>query len=117
MPWINITTATILSAEQSDKVKAEFAAIMLETLAKEERGLSVTFTDPYAFYRAGEACTDGAVVDIRYIGSFPLEKKREITRRMAVFLNSLAGFSVDKTIVLFSEIASENWGRKGGDFS
>jgi phenylpyruvate tautomerase PptA (4-oxalocrotonate tautomerase family) len=117
MPWINVTTGQILSAEQTDRVKAELAAIMLETLAKEERGLVVTFADPYAFYRAGEASSDGAVVDIRYIGSFPLEKKQEITRRISTFLASLAGYSVDKTIVLFDEMSSENWGRKGGDFS
>jgi len=117
MPWINVTTGTILSAEQTGKIKADFAAILLETLAKEERGLSISFVDPYAFYRAGEICADAAVVDIRYIGGFPLDKKREITRRMSACLNETGGFSVERTIVLFSEIASENWGRKGGDFS
>lgn len=117
MPWINVHTAKSLASAQAESLKSDFAAILKEILEKEERGLIVTFSEAYAFYRAGAARQDACVVDLRYIGSFPLAKKREVTRRIAATVAGNAGCDPLMVTVLFSELSSENWGREGGDFS
>ena len=87
-----------------------------EVFGKEEQGLTVTFQAADGFFRAGEASSDSAVVEINYIGQFPLAKKQEVTRRLCDLLNRVLRLAAQKVIVLFSEFSSENWGRKAGDF-
>jgi phenylpyruvate tautomerase PptA (4-oxalocrotonate tautomerase family) len=98
-------------------MKIEIAKILHDEFDKAEQGLSVSFYTPAAFYRAGEATVTAAVVDVRYIGTFPLAKKQAVTRRIAAFLSERWDYDPLKTTVVFSEIESGNWGRKGGDFS
>ena len=117
MPWIDILIP--LNAEQNtqERVKEGLARIMEEVVQKEEKGLYVTFTEAKGFYRAGTACLDGAVVDVRYIGSFPLEKKRELTKRICALLAKELGTDPQKVYITFSELTSENWGRRAGEYS
>jgi len=116
MPWVNILSGKTVSREEQERIKSEIAETLRDVLGKEEKGLSVTFFTADRFYRAGEACSDGAVVEVRYIGQFPLAKKQAITRRLCDLLSGLLGLAPLKIIVLFSEFESENWGRKAGDF-
>jgi phenylpyruvate tautomerase PptA (4-oxalocrotonate tautomerase family) len=96
--------------------RSEIARVLKDSLEKEEQGLSVTFFKTDGFFRAGEACSDAAVVEVRYIGQFSLVKKQEITRRICELFERLLKLDPLKVIVLFSEFPSENWGRKAGDF-
>jgi phenylpyruvate tautomerase PptA (4-oxalocrotonate tautomerase family) len=116
MPWVNVNTGKSVSSEDQVSIKSGVAAILLETLDKQERGLNVTFVKTDAYYRAGESCDDAAAVDIRYIGAFALEKKREITRRVCKLLEDVLSVDPRKVIVLFSETDSQNWGRNQGEF-
>lgn len=116
MPWVNVILGRTVSVDGQDRIKSEMATILLDVLQKEEKGLSVTFFTADRFYRAGEACSDAAVIEVRYIGQFPLAKKQEITRRLCDFLSRVLRLAPLKIIVLFSEFGSENWGRKAGDF-
>jgi phenylpyruvate tautomerase PptA (4-oxalocrotonate tautomerase family) len=116
MPWVSVNTGKAVSEAEQESIKSGVANILLETLDKQERGLNVTFVKTDAYYRAGKSCNDAAAVDIRYIGTFALEKKQEITREICKLL--VDGLSLDPTkiIVLFSEMDSHNWGRNQGDF-
>ena len=116
MPWVNAIFGKEVSKEEQDQIKSEIARILKDILGKEEQGLSVTFFKTDGFFRAGEACSDAAVVEVRYIGQFPLVKKQEITRCICELLERLLKLAPLKVIVLFSEFPSENWGRKAGDF-
>jgi phenylpyruvate tautomerase PptA (4-oxalocrotonate tautomerase family) len=116
MPWVNVNTAKSVSTENQASIKSGVATILLETLDKQERGLNVTFVKTDAYYRAGESCDDAAAVDIRYIGTFALEKKQVITRRVCKLLEDSLSVDPKKIIVLFSETDSQNWGRNQGDF-
>ncbi len=116
MPWVNAIFGKTVSKEDQDQIKSEIAGILKDVLGKEEQGLSVTFFTADGFYRAGEACSDAAVIEVRYIGQFPLVRKQVITRRVCDLLVKLLNLAPLKTIVLFSEFPSENWGRKAGDF-
>lgn len=116
MPWVNINTGKAVTGANQDTIKSGVATILLETLDKQERGLNVTFVKTDAYYRAGKSCDDAAAVDIRYIGTFAIEKKQEITRRVCELLVDTLSLDAAKVIVLFSEMDSQSWGRNQGDF-
>lgn len=116
MPWVNINTGKAVTGANQDTIKSGVATILLETLDKQERGLNVTFVKTDAYYRAGKSCDDAAAVDIRYIGTFAIEKKQEITRRVCELLVDTLSLDPAKVIVLFSEMDSQSWGRNQGDF-
>ena len=116
MPWVNVNTGKAVSEADQESIKSGVAAALLETLDKQERGLNVTFVKTDAYYRAGKSCDDAAAVDIRYIGTFALEKKQEITRRVCELLVDTLSLDPTKIIVLFTEMDSQNWGRNQGDF-
>jgi len=117
MPWVQIFLPKEYERKEYDLAKSEIAKILAEELQKPEQGLVVMFNSPLAFYRAGELTASSAVADVRYIGTFPLEKKQAVTRRLAAYFEAAFGTDPLKTTVVFSETESGNWGRKGGDFS
>ncbi len=117
MPWVQIHLGKKLEKQQQESLKSGIAGFMQEILDKEEQGLSVTFVASDGFYRAGSAVDNAAMVDVRYIGTFPLEKKQEVTRRFCRILSEKAGVDPAKVSVLFGEYDSGNWGRRQGDFS
>lgn len=117
MPWVQVFLPKEYGRREYDLAKGEIAKILSEELDKPEQGLVVMFNTPLAFYRAGELTARSAVLDVRYIGTFPLEKKQAVTKRLAAFFAAEFGTDPMKTTVVFSETDSGNWGRKGGDFS
>jgi len=116
MPWINVNVSKTLSESAQNEIKAEMANVLFETLQKEEKGLIVTFTQVVGYYRAGQRCEDAAVIDIKYIGMFPLSKKQEITRRLSAFYAKTLHLDPQKVTVLFTEKMSQDWGRGGGSY-
>lgn len=117
MPWINITLSQPCAPDKQERIKSELAAILQELMNKPEQGLTITFTAAFGFYRGGGRREDAAVVDVKYIGEFPLPIKQQLTRRVAALLESALRLDPQKIIVLMTEVNSENWGRKAGDFS
>ena len=117
MPWIDLLTPHAVSPGSQEKIKSGLASILNEVVQKEERGLMVTFRASDGFYHAGEASEKSAVVDVRYIGTFPLEKKREITKKICALLEKELKSDPEKIYVPFSELSSESWGRRGGNYS
>jgi phenylpyruvate tautomerase PptA (4-oxalocrotonate tautomerase family) len=117
MPWIDLVTPNAVSKGSQEKIKAGFAFILMEVIQKEERGLIVTFRSTQGFYQAGEATDKSAVVDVRYIGNFPADKKREITKRISALLAKELKADPERIYIPFAEIANESWGRRGGDYS
>ncbi len=117
MPWVQVYLPKAFGEKEYDLTKSEIAKILSEELQKPEQGLVVMFHTPSAFYRAGELTGNSAVVDVRYIGTFALEKKQAVTKRLAAFFATTFGTDPLKTTVVFSEVDSGNWGRKAGDYS
>jgi phenylpyruvate tautomerase PptA (4-oxalocrotonate tautomerase family) len=117
MPWVNAYLNRELSSKEQELVKSGLAEILWDVLAKEERGLYVTFSSTAGTYRAGEKCHDGAVINIKYIGNFPLANKQEITRRICGFMSQHLALDPARIIVPFDEMVSENWGRREGNYS
>jgi phenylpyruvate tautomerase PptA (4-oxalocrotonate tautomerase family) len=117
MPWVNINLAKTITEEQQDTIKAELAKIFYEVLEKEEqRGFFVIFNHLFGFYRMGERCEDAAALDVKYIGMFALSKKQEVTRRVCQVFSDVLNFDPKKIIIVFTEVMSENWGRREGDY-
>ena len=117
MPWVNAYLDRKLSSKEQELVKSGLAEILWDVLAKEESGIYVTFSSTAGVYRAGEQCHDGAVINIKYIGNFPLTKKQEVTRRICGFMSQSLTLDPAKIIVPFSELLSENWGRREGNYA
>lgn len=117
MPWANITLCDWCTQEKQSEIKAGLAQILLELMNKQEQGLVVTFTTPFAFYRAGALAKDAAIVDLKYIGEFPLSVKQAVTRRVAEMIAQALPVDPKKVTVLMTEVKSENWGRNAGDYS
>lgn len=117
MPWINVNYPRRLALHETDQLKNEFAEIMKEVLDKNESGLVVSFTEPYVLYRGGTATQEAIVLDVRYIGQFALEKKRELMKRLTETLSRVLMVDPQEVTVLFGEIESQNWGRGAGEFS
>jgi phenylpyruvate tautomerase PptA (4-oxalocrotonate tautomerase family) len=117
MPWIDLLTPNTVSPASQEKIKSGFASILKEVIQKDEHGLIVTFRSTQGFYQAGESTEKSAVVDVRYIGTFPADKKREITKRISALLAKELMIDPEKIYIPFSELANENWGRKGGNYS
>lgn len=117
MPWVQVHFPKPYERGVYDEVKAEIAKVLGEELDKPEQGLSVSFYATNAFYRAGEASDKTAALEVKYIGNFSLEKKKAVTERLAAFLSEKLRYDPMKIIVLFTEVESCNWGRRGGDFS
>ncbi len=116
MPWCNIVTAGSCSLSEQEQIKSELGVILAETMDKPETGLAVTFVGADGFYRAGAPVQDAAAVDLRYIGRFPLEAKKAVTKRVCQMLNKVLGVDPLKVMVVMSEVDGDNWGRKGGDY-
>jgi phenylpyruvate tautomerase PptA (4-oxalocrotonate tautomerase family) len=117
MPWIDVLTPCTPSAESQKSITAGLASILMETIQKEERKLMVTFRGAQGFYQGREPTDMSAVVDVRYVGTFAADKKREITRRICALLEKVLHVDPQKVYIPFSELASENWGRRGGDYT
>ncbi len=117
MPWCNIVVSKPVSPEDQQEIKAELGRALAETMDKPETGLAVTFVSTDGFFRGGAAVEDAAAVDLRYIGEFPLPVKQEVTRRVSGLLARVLGVDPMKIMLVMSEVKSENWGRRGGDFS
>ncbi len=116
MPWCNIVTAGSCSLIEQEQIKSELGVILAETMNKPETGLAVTFVGADGFYRAGAPAQDAAAVDLRYIGQFPLDVKKAVTKRICQMLKKVLGVDPLKVMVVMSEIDGDNWGRKGGDY-
>ncbi|GEM_PF-4336762 len=116
MPWVEVHMARRLNGSDFEAVKKEVAVVLQEEFGKAESGLVVTFYRPEAYYRAGKAVDTAANIEVKYIDSFPLEKKQAVTRRLAAFLEARFGIDPMQVTVVFAESAHENWGRRAGDF-
>ena len=116
MPYVNVITQSKCNRGQQEMLKAGIAQILLEVLGKEERVVVVTFQGTDGYYRAGEYTQDAAVIDLKYIGEFALEKKQELTRKLCELLRDALGCDPEKIIVPISEMVSANWGRRFGNY-
>jgi phenylpyruvate tautomerase PptA (4-oxalocrotonate tautomerase family) len=117
VPWINVNYSRKLALHETDEIKSEFAEIMKAVFDKNESGLVVSFAEPYVLYRGGTATQEAVVLDVRYIGQFSLEKKRELMKRFTECLSRVLRVDPQEVTLLFSEMDSQNWGRGAGDFS
>jgi phenylpyruvate tautomerase PptA (4-oxalocrotonate tautomerase family) len=117
MPWVQVHLPKEYGPHDYEAMKSEIAKVLFEELEKPEQGLSVSFYAAEAFYRAGESSETAAALEVKYIGTFALEKKQAVTRRISSFLAEKYGYDPMKTVIVFTEIDSANWGRRGGDFS
>ncbi len=117
MPWVSVHTAAAVPAGTQETVKAEIGKILADELRKEEQGLFVTFQHVDGLYRAGARDAAAAVLEVRYIGRYDLAAKQQVTRRACRLLAASLDLDAQKIIVLFREMDSADWGRKGGEYS
>lgn len=117
MPWVNIVVGKQCDVQAQEQVKAGLAKIVGELMDKPEAGLVVTFVEAAGFYRGGVPSPDAAVVDVRWIGQFPLATKQALTKQVAALLAAVLDVDPMKVMMPMTECDSASWGRKAGDFS
>jgi phenylpyruvate tautomerase PptA (4-oxalocrotonate tautomerase family) len=117
MPWVNVVTTRKLADAELEKLNAGITAALIEHADKQAPGVYVSVTRPEVFYWGQEKRDDSAIFDVRWIGEFSLEVKRQITRRFSTEIAPAIGLDPDRVRVLFTTFATADWGRSRGDYS
>ncbi|MCL1817475.1 MAG: phenylpyruvate tautomerase MIF-related protein, partial [Spirochaetaceae bacterium] len=110
MPYIAFNTSLKLTAEQKEKVKAEFGRLITIIPTKTEAGLLVDFSDGRTMYRAGEAAPC-AFIEIRLFGKAEMGPKKKFTEEVFQMLNRELGLEIPRMYLNILEF--ENWGSAG----
>ena len=117
MPWINVLTTRRMADADLRRLNDGITAALVEHAGKQPQGVYVSVSRPEAFFWGQEERDDAAIFDVRWIGVFTLEVKRQITRRFSTEIAPSVGLDPDRVRVLFSTYSSEDWGRSRGEYS
>ncbi len=117
MPWVNVVTTRRLADADLQRLNDGITAALVEHAGKQAPGVYVSYSRPELFFWGQEKREDCAIFEVRWIGEFSLDVKRQITRRFSTELAPSVGLDPDRVRVLFSTFASQDWGRSRGEYS
>ena len=111
MPWVNIVTGCSIPKDRRAETAEGISRTLNEVIGKDPAGVFVSFTRADDFYWGGSPRDDAAIFDLRWIGEFSADQKREISRRICGVIGPAAGLEAARTRVVFTSKAGEDWGR------
>jgi len=110
MPYIAINTSLKLSAEQKEKIKAEFGRLIAIIPTKTEANTLVDFSDSRTFYKGGTEVA-GAFIEVRLFRKADFEPKKKLTEEIFLMLARELGLANENMYLNIMEF--ENWGSAG----
>ncbi|HEY8345179.1 MAG TPA: phenylpyruvate tautomerase MIF-related protein [Bacillota bacterium] len=113
MPYVDYALAGAVSATQAEQVKAETARILSQYAGKPEQWLYIRVTPNQSLFFQGEPVSEGAIAEVKLIGSLSQQQKQEITAALGQLLQKELSIPAEKTYVIFTEVKGENWGWNG----
>lgn len=113
MPYVDYAITNTVSAAQAERVKAETARIISQCAGKSEQWLYIRINPNQLLFFQGKQVKEGAVAEVKLVGSLSSAQKQEITIDLCQLLQEELSIPIEKTYVIFSEIKGENWGWNG----
>lgn len=114
MPFIRSLTSCPVSDAQALELEKGLAE-MLETITGKPRSaLAVQFLDRQRLHFAGSADRRSTVLEIAVAGRLSKQEKQALVAAGNALYAEVIGCSPADMYVVFSEIARENWGVRGG---
>lgn len=111
MPYLRVSVAKKISPDAEQILVDGLGAALSKIPGKEPQWTMVEVNDGLRLYFGGERQDDMVFVDVKYVGRFPYQKKKEFTREAFNVINAVLGTPKDKICLVINEY--ENWGAVG----
>lgn len=114
MPYINLTTSATVSAENAEKIKADFGKAISCFSGKSEAWLMVKISDGNKMWFKGDNSGDIAMVDVSLYGAVNPAQSDKMSSAVCDILKERLNISPDKVYIKYS--GYNDWGWNGGNF-
>jgi phenylpyruvate tautomerase PptA (4-oxalocrotonate tautomerase family) len=116
MPYIDFKLSAKLVDKKEETLKFETAQLMKKIAGKDEPWLYIRFNTHQTLYFRGDPLKNGALVEIKLVGSLSSAQKRELSAAMGKLLENELGVHPDELYLIITEVKGENWGWNGQTF-
>jgi phenylpyruvate tautomerase PptA (4-oxalocrotonate tautomerase family) len=109
MPFINVKSSAVISAEKQEALKAGFGQ-GLKVFDKSEQWLMVDFEGSSDLYFGGVKAKDAAMVQVNLMGEPEDEAVKAFTKIVCGLAQEQLGADPEKTYVVFYPVSNVHWG-------
>lgn len=113
MPYIDSSFSKKLTCEEKEKIKSKLGKAIELLPGKSEKSLFIRLHDSQCLYYEGKELDNGAIVEIKMIGTKNREDKNELTKKICNIYNKYLSMNPKNIYIIFTEAKSENWGWNG----
>lgn len=113
MPYIDSCFSAKLTVEKKEKIKSKLGKAVELLSGKSEKFLFIRLHDSETLYFEGNELENGAIVEIKMIGTKNRDEKDALTNRICKIYNKYLSINPKNIYVIFTEATSENWGWNG----
>ncbi|NLM51825.1 MAG: hypothetical protein GX197_03245 [Firmicutes bacterium] len=111
MPYIRLSVAKKIHPDDEQKLVDGLGVALSKIPGKEPQWTMVEVSDGLKMYFGGKRQDDMVFADVKYVGRFPYQKKKEFTREAFNVINAILGTPKDKICLTITEY--DNWGAVG----
>lgn len=113
MPYIDSSVSCKLTCEKIEKLKSKLGKAIEILPGKSEEWLFIRFKDSETLFFQGKELSNGAVIEIKMIGTKNKSDKEALTKEICHLYNKYLSIDPKNIYVIFTEASSENWGWNG----
>ncbi|OGV69266.1 MAG: hypothetical protein A2283_21765 [Lentisphaerae bacterium RIFOXYA12_FULL_48_11] len=114
MPLMKMETSAKVPAEKKEKLILSLSRILADVTGKPEAYTMVTLAETTA--SMGGKLSSAAFADVRGIGGLNQKVNEGISKQVADLLKAELNIAPENIYLTFTEVATTNWGWKGGTF-
>jgi len=111
MPYIRLSIAKKIHPADEQKLIDGLGAALSIIPGKDPQWTMVEVNDGLRMYFGGKKQEDMVFVDVKYVGKFQHQKKKEFTQEAFKVINAILGTPKDKICLVINEYT--NWGAVG----
>lgn len=116
MPLITSVTPKALNDRTKEILKSGLADIMNKVAGKSESWLMIRFHENDTLYFRGAKVEDGAIIDIKLIGSLDTNQKKNLVKEICELYAKETYCNKENIYVTIEEYEGTNWGWNGSTF-
>lgn len=116
MPLITSMTPKPLNEATKEILKSGLARIMEKVAGKSESWLMICFHENDTLYFRGAKVEDGAIIDIKLIGSLDPNQKKDLVKQICDLYAKETYCHSENIYVTIEEYEGKNWGWNGSTF-